>query len=306
MSRLLLSAIFSSILFSINVVRAEQPLKYSTAAAAEDSTSSSSPDEEYVPKWYSMFANIPGDWVRFSRETFRSENIPAMAGIAAWTGVLLATDDRTWQASHRLYDTSAFVHHTSDFFEYLGDGRPQFGLAGAFALYGFTMRDRRALRTASQLVEAILSCGAVIQVLKHVTGRQSPYVSTVPGGTWDFFPNQIEYHKHVPSYDAYPSGHIATAMTTLTVIAENYSECWWIRPLGYATLAAIGFSMANTGIHWYSDYPLGLALGYSFGILVAHPILPDHSGLGEQAKSSLSLAPKVDAQGTGIIVGLSF
>jgi hypothetical protein len=72
------------------------------------------------------------------------------------------------------------------------------------------------------------------------------------------------------------------------VVAENYPEWWWTRPVGYTIVGLIGISMGNTGIHWYSDYPLGLALGYSFGMLAAHP--PEMGGV--EGESSVG-APKV-------------
>jgi len=271
-----------------------------------DSTLTQNSNEEFVPRWYDMFTNLPGDWARYSKETFRTEHIPAFLGIAALTGVLIATDAKTWDLSRRWRDSSTTVRNVSEFFEYLGDGRPQFGLAGAFALYGFALKDRRAIRTSSQLIEAILACGAVVQVIKHVTGRQSPYVSTVPRGVWDFFPNQIEYHKHVPSYDAFPSGHLATAMTTITVVFENYPEVNWLKPVGYTIIGLIGVSMVNTGIHWYSDYPLGLVLGYSFGVLAAHPTNVLGSGSSVPNDKSISFSPMMTKYGPGISVGFIF
>jgi hypothetical protein len=248
-------------------------------------------------RWHSMFTNIPGDWVRYGRTTFTVQNIPAILGMGALTAALIVSDDATYKASDRWYRSSNTVKETSDFFEYLGDGRPQFGLAGAFAIYGFVADDSRALRTASQVVEAIFACGVVVQVLKHTTGRESPLVSTEPGGVWRFFPNQIEYHKHVPHYDAYPSGHIATALATVTVVAENYPEWTWVRPVGYPIVALIGIAMANTGIHWYSDYPLGLALGYSFGMLASHPeLVPVTNDV------PVSVLPLVSPYGAGIAI----
>jgi membrane-associated PAP2 superfamily phosphatase len=258
----------------------------------------------YVPKWYTMFARIPGDIGRYARVTFRSDNISSMVGMAALTGGLIVTDPETWKMSDRFYTSSSFVKETSDFFEYLGDGRPQFGLAAAFAVYGLGFDDNRALTTASQLVEAILACGTVVQVLKHATGRESPLVSTRSGGRWVFFPNQIEYHKHVPHYDAYPSGHIATALATVTVVAENYPEWMWVRPVGYTIVALIGIGMGNTGIHWYSDYPLGLALGYAFGMIAAHP--EELQGVHEEEGAKLTVAPIAMPQGAGIGVMMSF
>ena len=261
---------------------------------------------QFAPQWHSMLTNIPGDWVRFGRLSFQTKNIPMMIGMTVLTGALIVVDDETWKLSDRWYNSSNFVRQSSDFFEYLGDGRPQFGLAAGFALYGFAAGDNRALTTASQTVEAILSCGIVIQVLKHMTGRESPFVSTKAGGNWVFFPNQIEYHKHVPKYDAYPSGHIATALATVTVVAENYPEWKWVRPVGYVIVGLIGVSMGNTGIHWYSDYPLGLALGYSFGMLVSHPEALTGRSDEETGGANFSFAPLINTRGTGVSLTLSF
>jgi len=253
-------------------------------------------------RWYSMITNIPGDWSRFTARTFRSENLSGMVGMSVLTIGLMVADDETWTLSDRWYKTSRKVGDVSDFFEYLGDGRPQFGLAAAFGAYGVVAGDSRALRTGSQLVEAILACGGVVQLLKHLTGRESPFVSTVPAGRWDFFPNQIEYHKHVPRYDAFPSGHIATAMATVTVVAENYPEWNWVRPAGYTLCAVIGISMANTGIHWYSDYPLGLFLGYTFGMVVAHPEGYGDSGASTSGQVSIAPSMTMGGPGVGIVV----
>jgi len=258
---------------------------------------------EDVPEWHSMFTRLPDDWMRFGRSTFRLKTIPAMVGMTVLTAVLVATDDETWRMSDRLYKSSSLVRGASDMLENIGDGRPQFGLAAGFALYGFAMSDNRALRTGSQLVESILACGVVVQVLKHVTGRESPLVSTGPGGKWVILPNQIEYHKHVPHFDAYPSGHIATSIATVTVVAENFPEWAWVRPVGYSIVGMIGVAMANTGIHWYSDYPLGLALGYSFGMLAAHPEIHDDEAA---ENSAVSVAPVFSQQGAGISLSVTF
>lgn len=264
------------------------------------------PPPDYAPAWHKTFTNIPGDWSRFPPLAFRTERVPLIIGIAAMTGVLLVADDAIWKESDRWYKSSKPVADVSDFFEYLGDGRPQFGLAGTFALYGFVTDNKRSLRTASQLVEGILACGIVVQTLKHLTGRESPFVSTVPGGRWDLLPNQIEYHKHVPKFDAYPSGHVATAILTVTIVAENYPEWWWVRPIGYVFVGGIAVGMGNTGIHWYSDYPLGLALGYGFGMIVSHPELLSTDTSSGNDKAGLTVGPYLGWRGTGLSLAYSF
>lgn len=285
----------------------------SSHAPAMVSAFQSSPDSlrsnatrELVPQWYDMFANIPHDWVRWSEVTFTTRNIPLFIGLTVSTIALVASDDATWEASDRWYKGSRTIEKASDFSEMFGDGKVQFGLAAAFGMYGFAAKNDRALRTASQTVEVILACGTVVQVLKHITGRESPLVSTVPGGRWRLFPNQIEYHKHVPSYDAYPSGHVATGLATVIVIAENYPEVGWIRPVGYTLVGLLAVAMGNTGIHWYSDYPLGIALGYSFGMLVAHPEDMSIGETGSQNPVKLSLSPMLNETGGGIRISMSF
>jgi PAP2 superfamily len=263
--------------------------------------------ENFLPEWHSMFTNIPGDWVRFARTSFVPEKLPAIVTVTALTLGLLLLDEPLWQESNRWYQSSRTVEKWSDVFVFVGDGRPQFGLAAGFAATGLVTSDRRALRTASQTVEAILSCGIVVQVLKHLTGRESPFVATAPAGRWVPFPNQIEYHKHVPHYDAYPSGHVATTLATVIVVAENYPEWWWVRPVGYTLVGLLAVGMGNTGIHWYSDYPLGLALGYSFGMLAAHPLdLGGVEGERPTESHSLSMMPVIGPMRTGFMLSFNF
>ncbi len=258
-------------------------------------------------QWYTMFQRIPGDWVTFANRNIREERIPIIAGIAGITAFAIWTDQPVWEASDRWYKGSKTVKKISDYFEFMGDGKPQFGLAAAFGAFGLLAKDDRALRTGSQLVETILACGTVVQTLKHITGRESPFVSSRINGRWVFFPNQLDYHKKVPYYDAYPSGHIATATATLTVIMENYPE-WkpWLRPLSYFIIAGIGVGLSNTGIHWWSDFPLGIALGYEFGMIASHPEGLDLVKAGDENATKLSLLPNISPTGQGVTVSLQF
>ncbi len=149
-------------------------------------------------------------------------------------------------------------------FYFLGDGYTHASVAVGFLAYGLIKRDNRAAQTASQLGTAILSTGVIVQALKRSTGRQSPYVATSDRGEWHLLPSYSRYQSFVPNYDAFPTGHLATAMATVTVIADNYPEKHFIRPVGYGLMGLLGYSMLNNGVHWASDYPLGIAIGYAF------------------------------------------
>ncbi len=257
------------------------------------------------PTWHDMVTNVPGDWMKYSRITFRDDKVTPYATIAVFTALLIATDDPTWQFSKRITENSPPIKSASNIFATLGDGTAQISLAAAFAAYGLTLNNDRAIRTASQTVQALLAGGMVVQVIKHVTGRESPFVATSPTGIWRFFPNQIDYHKKVPHYDAFPSGHICTSMSTVVVIAENYPELKWIRPVGYTLVGLVGVSMVNIGIHWYSDYPLGLMIGYTFGMIASHPEGYDIAHIGKDGSNALTIAPTLIPGGVGIVLNLN-
>ncbi|MBP6218940.1 MAG: phosphatase PAP2 family protein [Oligoflexales bacterium] len=154
---------------------------------------------------------------------------------------------------------------------FIGDGWVHSTIALSFLGAGYSSSDQRAWSTGLQLIEGLLTTGFTTQVLKHLTGRESPFVRSQAGGVWRLFPDQIKYHKNVPKHDAFPSGHLATGTMTVVVIAENYPDYpYFIKPLGYTLLSLLSFQMMNNGVHWFGDYPLALALGYGFGQIAVH------------------------------------
>ncbi|HEX7574542.1 MAG TPA: phosphatase PAP2 family protein [Bacteroidota bacterium] len=259
-------------------------------------------------RWYSMFTNIPGDWLLTGESAFRPEGLPVMGGIALATGVLLLGDHQTYAFSHGLYNRSAEVRFASNQFLRAGDGKTTIGIAAAFALYGFVEGDSRALRTASGTVEALLASGIAVQIFKRVAGRESPQVVTQGTGKWRPFPALQAYNKNQPRYYAFPSGHITTAMATVTVIAENYPEEKWMRPAGYGIVGLTAVSLVNKGWHWYSDFPLAIAMGYMFGRIASHH---DDDASGPESvpgsgTASLKVLPKIGPEGTGVMLALTF
>jgi len=148
---------------------------------------------------------------------------------------------------------------------FIGDGWTEATINVGFYLYGFLKKDNRAYTTAVELTEGLIDMAVVTQTMKHIAGRQCPFTESQPGGIWHWFPNQITYANNVPYYDAFPSGHLATAMETVTIISENYPDYKFIKPLGYGLMAVCGYQMLNNGVHWFSDYPLAIALGYGMG-----------------------------------------
>lgn len=236
---------------------------HATGSRAADDTVS-------APGTWDFITELPTDWSLFAKESFQWKHAPVIAGIAISTAASIVYDDVLYKWGRSWYNSSPGMSFAQDRGVDIGDGKFQFGIALGFAAYGYVGKDSRALRTASQVTEVILAAGGVVQLLKHTTGRESPFVATTPTGRWDFFPNQIEYHKKVPHYDAFPSGHVCTALATLTVVMENYPEATWLPYVGYPAVTWLAISMVGQGIHWASDYPLSIALGYTFGQIVSH------------------------------------
>jgi hypothetical protein len=275
------------------------------------------------PKPFDCITKAPGDLMQYSKETFQKKNILAITLIVVGTGLLIIEDqvlvdkaerlgDRL-NISHTAYQKTVistdvpFAHSQVNLFEgpcdsgsalyFIGDGWVDVGIAGSFLTYGLFKDDNRALATASEMAESILTSGAIVQTLKHITGRESPFTTDTPRGVWRFFPNQITYAQNVPRFDAFPTGHLAAAMASFVVISENYPEKKYIRPLGYTLMGLLAFQMLNNGVHWASDYPLGMAVGYGLGkIAVNHG---RHPRIGKSAKR-FEFCPQIIGGGVGI------
>jgi hypothetical protein len=247
-----------------------------------------------APRLFDFLRTQVADQKLFLKMTFRRDAFWGWAGMTAVTGALIATDHSSYRKTLRVGDRLSIPHTSQQktfakidvpFTKYkwklggpydsgtalyfLGDGITHTAIAASFLTYGLAEDDDRALRTSSQLAEAIIANGIAVQVLKHVTGRENPDPSTVRNGRWRFFPNQRDYARHVNKYDAFPSGHLATAMVTVTVVAENYPEKRWVWPVGSVLMTGLSFQMANNGVHWWSDYPLALYMGWAFGKIAA-------------------------------------
>jgi hypothetical protein len=294
-------------------------------------------DYVYTPwRMSRLVTMVPDNIGKYCSVTFRKKNILPIAAMAVGTGVLIALDQsiddgakhiaKQWglkptEHQHPILRPSVnikgqniplYINVPSDAntaIYFLGDGIVHLGTAAGFGVYGSIAGDGRALHTSAQLVEAIATTGFVVQLLKHATGRESPAKHTVPGGKWRLLPNPQEYGRQVPKYDAWPTGHLATAMATVTVIADNYPEWTLARPIGYTLMAACGFAMLNNGVHWASDYPFGISLGYTMakiaeasGRLVTTDVSGDEKSSKESTWDSIRFQPVL--QGNTFCYGL--
>lgn len=240
------------------------------------------------PKAFGFLVNTPFTIYDWLKESFQKKNALTIAGLAIATGGLIAVDQdlvrMARDVGHTLHISGdselgrlvagSPIQYPKDLgtaLYYLGDGMIPISITAGMFSYGMITSDVRSLQTASQLAEGLLSVAIVAQVIKRTTGRQTPGHATESGGKWQFFPGFNAYNKNTPQYDAFPSGHVATGIMTITVLADNYPEYTLIRPIGYTLMALLSFQMMNNGVHWASDYPIAVAIGYGLGkVAVSH------------------------------------
>ncbi|HEX4934872.1 MAG TPA: phosphatase PAP2 family protein, partial [Gemmatimonadaceae bacterium] len=198
---------------------------------------------------------------------------------------------------------------------FLGDGMTDVLIAGGFLVHGMRKDDHRARTTASEITSGLVSLGVYTQLLKRSFGRQTPNAATEPRGRWRPFPDLGDYNANVPAYDAMPSGHMAAAMSTVEIIALNYPEKTFVRPLGYSLMTVLGFAMVNNGVHWTSDYPLALLIGGGVArVTVARGRAQLQAAGGGAAASSepargargFTWSPLVTPRAVGLTVGLPY
>jgi hypothetical protein len=240
-------------------------------------------------KPYDFIIKIPKTFGGATRMAFKKESLGAWAAIAGSTAALILADQ---QLVNKVQQFSRYINldnntiygkplefdigsqhllvyrapgNLTTFLYQLGEGIPPILLAGGILTYGLIKKDYRAQSTASQVMQALITMGITTQAVKRISGRESPFRSTTSGGRWSPLPSFSTYKNNVSRFDAFSSGHMGTMMTSFVVIAENYPEKKWIRPVGYSIMTLVGLTMMNTGVHWAGDYPLALGLGYVCG-----------------------------------------
>jgi len=73
------------------------------------------------------------------------------------------------------------------------------------------------------------------------------------------------YPETCSAFDAFPSGHTATAFSIATVFATQYKDIKAIPVICYSTATLVGISRLTEHEHWASDVFVGGIMGYLCG-----------------------------------------
>jgi hypothetical protein len=235
------------------------------------------------PRFFDMFLNVPKDLKDFGGFLIKKENTVWIGASVGSTLALIPFDQKLLDNAQELGEPIGLADDVryirvlglelvpqdiNGAIYYLGYGLTPILISAGFYVSGLISDDYRALNTSSEIIQVLMSSGIAVQAIKRITGRQSPSAaisSGNPGGHWTPFPSFKAYQTNTPEYDAIPSGHLTTFMATLTILATNYPEIKWIKPVGYSLMGVLAFQMMSSRVHWASDYPIAILMGYAIG-----------------------------------------
>jgi membrane-associated phospholipid phosphatase len=216
-------------------------------------------------------------------------------GVLVGAGILIANDEGIYRGFKTFQKNNSWVDKVSPRITLLGDWGIDCGIAGLFVLGGLALKDKKARDTGLMALETLLHTGFLVQVVKHLAGRQRPSVEN--GQDYWFGPGAFlnRYDEgFFARYDSFPSGHTISAWGLATVIAENYKS-FWVQLACYGLATGVGLSRLTEDAHWLSDVFIGAVLGYAIGRMVVR-----------NQKRRLQIAPSVTPGGMGLSLSYRF
>jgi len=240
---------------------------------------------------YSQSKQHTGFWeehkhIWLSGFNYENHKIPLWC-TAITTLALSAKDDEIYRTTKQFQNNHTFMDKPSEVITLLGDGYVDLSIIGLFYFKGKLWKDKRAEKTALLSFKGMLHTGIIVQVLKHISGRQRP---SAESGKDRWHGPSGAFKRYTPGrwafYDAFPSGHTIAAWSLATVIAHQYSHIKVVPPVAYILATGAGLSRITEDAHWASDVFLGAVIGYEVTRQIIHAesrssyvLLPQKNGV---------------------------
>jgi PAP2 superfamily len=194
-------------------------------------------------------------------------------GVAAGiTTALIFADENIDEWARVQKQEHRWVNKSSPFISEFGSNYGVYSVV-ASCLISAAFKNEKGVQTSLLATQAMITSGIWTQIIKQLTGRERPkasYIfSHVEGGRWhgplSRFLEESADDRSGFSYDAFPSGHTATAFSIATVFATQYSDHKAVPVLFYSAATLVGISRLTEHEHWGSDVFVGALLGYLSG-----------------------------------------
>jgi membrane-associated PAP2 superfamily phosphatase len=194
------------------------------------------------------------------------------------TATLILSDNfidkwaRTQKQNHN------WINKSSPVITQLGSSYSVYSVVAAGVICA-AFKNEKGVQTSLLATQAMITSGLWVQLIKQLTSRERPKASYIfsgsEGGKWHgpfakFIEKSADDRSRL-SYDAFPSGHTATAFSIATVFASQYNNTKVVPVISYSLASLVGLSRLTEHEHWSSDVFVGALLGYVCGKqVVAH------------------------------------
>lgn len=258
-----------------------------------------------------FFSRLGTDIVRQGSSPFRMDGTDLLwiGGATAITAGLIAIDEPFDNQVKHLKERHRWIANSSEILTEFG-GHYGIGVVALFAGYSIFSNDSKGKETSAMLAQALITSGLWTRVGKFLTGRERPssaYAEQHPTGQWHGPLLQCNSNHRFggPRFDAFPSGHTATAFAIATVFAEQYNHTLTIPMIAYGVAGLVGFTRTLEHTHWISDVFVGALLGY----LCGHDIVASYQSPPIPAPTQGHLlwrvSPFLTSQSAGVDITLS-
>jgi membrane-associated phospholipid phosphatase len=174
-------------------------------------------------------------------------------------------------------------------------------------------KNEKGVQTSLLATQAMITSGVWVNIIKILTGRERPMAdytfSKSEGGAWygpfAAWDQDLANRKPVSSFDAFPSGHTATAFSIATVFATQYKDIKAIPVICYSAATLVGISRLTEHEHWASDVFVGGIIGYLCGKQVVNHYNKTHPGLDNSLPSKSKNKSELTFIQDGNQIGLS-
>lgn len=193
----------------------------------------------------------------------------AAAGITAGL-VMIDNDIDDWATVQK--DKHKWINTASPVITEFGSNTGIISVVG-FGLLNAAFKNEKGVQTSLLASQAFITSGVWVQLMKHIACRERPFSAYInsrqEGGHWykPFTQYDQDYIPKKPgsSFDAFPSGHTATAFSIATVFAMQYKDKPMIPVISYSAATLVGISRLTEHQHWASDVFAGAVIGYLCG-----------------------------------------
>jgi len=241
---------------------------YASENTIDESDNTSTTDKNVEEGFFKALLEDEGEiWTSPLR--FSLKDWALVAGFSAITGYLIVNDESIYDRIKSYQRKNKWVDDLSPVVTLLGDGNVSLGISALFYASGLVIKDRKAKDTGKLVLMSLIHSGIVVQLLKHLAGRQRPEAENGVD-RWDGPAGFFKRYKDNRDmfYDAFPSGHTITAWSTATVIAHQYNKSVIVPIISYGLATLSGFSRVTEDTHWLSDVFVGAVLGFAIGKFV--------------------------------------